>query len=116
MAVPHDASALLTDQLCRDLAEAGFDAHTTAGAAGLCLSPGPDGVVVRWQTSEEFTALALPALRHDGRGPDTGAGPHETVRGAIHLAVHGLLTRLGYPAVRHPDTGDVLITVLRTPR
>ncbi|WP_344385790.1 hypothetical protein [Streptomyces thermolineatus] len=114
--VLHDVSALLTDQLCRDLAEAGFDAHTSAGTTGLRLSPGPDGIAVRWQTSEEFTALAAPSPQHDERAPDAGAGPHGSVRDAIHLAVHDLLTRLGYPAVRCPATGHVLITGLRAPQ
>lgn len=95
------ASSLLLTQIRHALVQAGFhldgdDAED--GWSGLAVTEAPTGVVVKWTTSDEFSALV--------REQPTAPGSMPAI---VQAAVTGLLVQMGHTVTEPPDGAGLLV-------
>ncbi|WP_142270000.1 hypothetical protein [Streptomyces sp. SLBN-115] len=91
----------LADEVRRALTEAGFQliTDTDGGTPGLQVSEIPEGVLIRWVSSDQFQA---PACEQPGRIQGDG------MRAMVQAAVLGLLMQQGH-MITEVEEDDLLV-------
>jgi hypothetical protein len=100
--------SVLAAQVRHVLSEAGFYlvAQTDGGMPGLRVTEVPEGVLVRWAASDEFTALAA---SQPGRASNDG------MRAVVQAAVSGLLMQRGHIVTAAEEDGILVLTPAAAP-
>ncbi|WP_411073294.1 hypothetical protein [Streptomyces sp. cmx-4-25] len=98
----------LVEEVCHALEQAGFPlVHTTDDCSpGLRAKEVEAGVMVSWNASDGFAALAGEQRADSGRDKNASG---DSMRTIVHAAVSGLLLQLGYTIVERPGDGELLV-------